>query len=61
MGGVPAASVSPGFVIHLVTQIHEKNQVIELLEMKGHKGMQLKMQLKMELLRCFFKIKPRNK
>jgi hypothetical protein len=57
MGGVPAASVSPGFVIHLVTQIHEKNQVIELLEMKGHKGMQLKM----ELLRCFFKIKPRNK
>jgi hypothetical protein len=26
-----------------VTQIHEKNQVIELLEMKGHKGMQLKM------------------
>jgi len=56
MGGVPAASVSPGFVIHLVKQIHEKNQVIELLEMKGHKGMQLKM----ELLRCFFKIKPRN-
>jgi hypothetical protein len=57
MGGVPAASVSPDFVIDLVTQIHEKNQVIELLEMKGHKGMQLKM----ELLRCFFKIKPRNK
>jgi hypothetical protein len=57
MGGVPAASVSPGFVIHLVTQIHEKNQVIELLEMKGHKGTQLKM----ELPRCFFKIKPRNK
>jgi hypothetical protein len=57
MGSIPAALVSPGFVIHSVKQIHDENQVIELLEMKGHKGMQLKM----ELLRCFFNIKPRNK